>query len=72
MGKTLTIRIPDEMRAQLESISRCENLPLSDLVRESIRGFVVSRRFQRLRDQIVPHAEKQGLVTDEDVFGALS
>lgn len=72
MAKTLTIRIPDDMRRSLEKISRTEKVPLSDLVRESIRRFVAVRRFRQLRSQTLPYAEAEGLLTDEDVFGAVS
>jgi len=69
---TLTIRIPDELRADLQEISSRQNVPVSDLVRESIRRYVAIERFRSLRRRTLPFAEAQGLLTDEDVFRAIS
>ena len=69
---TLTVRIPDELRADLQEISSRQNLPVSDLVRESIRRYVAIERFRALRKRALPFAEAQGLLTDEDVFRAIS
>ena len=46
--------------------------PLSEIVRESVRRYVAVRRFRRLRNKVLPFAEAQGLLTDEDVFKAFS
>ena len=69
---TLTIRIPDELRADLKKISSQQHVPVSDLVRESIRRYVAIERFRALRKRTLPFAEAQGLLTDEDVFRAIS
>ena len=46
---TLTVRIPDELRADLLKISSRQSVPVSDLVRESIRRYVAIERFRALR-----------------------
>lgn len=68
---TLTIRIPDELKTDLQKISREQNKPISDVVRDSIRRYVAIERFRTLRKKVLPFAEAQGLVTDEDVFKAI-
>jgi predicted transcriptional regulator len=69
---TLTVRIPEELRADLQEISSRQNTPVSDLVRESIRRYVAVERFRLLRKRTLPFAEAQGLLTDEDIFRAIS
>lgn len=69
---TLTIRLPDDLRRDLDKISREENKPVSDIVRDSLRRYVAVERFRAIRRKILPFAESQGLLTDEDVFKALS
>jgi predicted transcriptional regulator len=69
---TLTVRIPDELRADLQEISSRQSVPVSDLVRESIRRYVAIERFRALRKRALPFAEAQGLLTDDDVFRAIS
>ena len=69
---TLSIRVPDELRADLQQISRRQNKPVSDVVRESIRRYVAIEKFRALRKKVLPFAEAQGYLTDEDVFKAIS
>ena len=69
---TLTIRIPDPLRRELEKLSRQKQQPLSDVVRDSLRRYIALERFQALRRQTLPFAEAQGLLTDEDIFKAIS
>lgn len=68
MPDTITVRLPKKLRQNLESLSRDEDIPVSDLVRDSLRRYIALRRFQKLRKQVLPFAEAQGLLTDEDIF----
>ncbi len=69
---TLTIRLPETLKTDLDEISREENKAVSDIVRESLRRYVAIEKFRSIRRKILPFAEAQGLLTDEDVFKALS
>lgn len=71
MNRTLTIRIPKDIKTELNAISKTEHVPLSDLVRESLREFIAVRRFRQLRRKVLPFAEAQGLITDDDIFNAV-
>ncbi len=68
---TITIRLPDALKTELDEISRDENKALSDIVRESLRRYVAIEKFRSVRKKILPFAEAQGLLTDEDIFKAL-
>lgn len=68
---TLTVRIPDELKSDLQKISETEHKPVSDLVRESLRRFVAVERFRQLRRKALPFAEAQGFLTDDDIFTKL-
>jgi len=68
MSQTITIRIPENMRKELEELSKSENKPLSDLVRDSLKKFILVYRFRKLRNTVLPFAEVQGILTDEEVF----
>jgi len=72
MNKPLTIRIPGELWEELQKISRAEGKPISDLVRESLRKYIATYRFQKLRNMVLPFAEAQGILTDEDIFKEIS
>lgn len=69
---TLTIRIPDELKADLQRISQQQKKPISDVVRESLRRYVAVERFRAVRKKVLPFAEAQGFLTDEDIFKAIS
>jgi len=69
---TLTIRLPDEMKSELDKVCREEHKAVSDIVRESLRRYIAVEKFRSVRKKILPFAEAQGLLTDEDVFKALS
>ena len=68
MNQTLSIRIPENMRKELEEVSKLENKPLSEFVRDSLRKAILIHRFRKLRNIVLPFAEAQGILTDEDVF----
>lgn len=72
MNQTVTIRIPNELKRELHRISREEHIPLSDIVRDSLRKYVARRRFRKLRETVLPFAEAQGYLTDEDIFKEFS
>ena len=72
MKQALTVRLPDDLRQELQEISEAEAKPVSDLVRESIQRYVTVYNFRRLRNTVLPFAEAQGILTDEDVFRTLS
>ncbi len=71
MSTMITIRLSDDLRAELEKISKIADKPLSDVVRESLRRYVAIQQFRRLRRKVLPFAESQGLLTDDDIFESL-
>ena len=68
----ISIRVPDDLRKELQEISKDEAKPVSDLVRESLKRYITIYRFRKLRDMVLPFAESQGILTDEDVFKKIS
>ena len=71
MNPTLTVRLPENIRSTLQEISEAEQKPVSDIVRESLRRYISIYQFRRLSNKVLPFAEAQGLLTDDDVFKAL-
>ena len=69
---TITVRVPMDLRRQLQMLSRSESRPVSDLVRESIRRYLSIQKFRALRKSAMPFAEAAGLLTDEDAFRHIS
>jgi len=69
---TLTIRLDPKLEKELDRIARRTGRTKSEIAREALRRQVAVTRFRELRRRILPFAEAQGLVTDEDVFRALA
>ena len=72
MNQSISIRIPDDVRKNLKAISKKEGKPLSDLVRESLQMYIAVYRFRQLRNMVLPFAEAQGILTDEDAYEDIS
>jgi predicted transcriptional regulator len=69
---TLTIRLDAPLEKALERIARSTGRSKSEIAREALKRQIAVTRFRELRRKTLPFAEAQGLVTDEDVFRALS
>ena len=69
---TLTLRLDDELERDLDCLVRQTGRTRSDLARDALRRQLSLLRFERLRNMVLPFAEARGLLTDEDVFAAVS
>lgn len=72
MRETITISIPEDLKKELDAVTKREGLTRSDLVRESLRAFLTLRRFRQLRMKLTAKAKAQGIYTDQDVFDRVS
>lgn len=72
MPGTITIRLPEKLQKELDVVTRAEKASRSEIIREAITRYIAIKRFQQLRKQVLPFAEAEGLLTDEDVFKAIS
>lgn len=69
---TLTLRISDDLKKQLEALSRQQGRSAGELVRESLRRYLAQEELRLMRDKLRPYAEARGYLTDEDVFKDVS
>lgn len=72
MKNTITIRLPKKLQKELEIVVKTEKTSKSEIIRDAIARYLAIKRFQQLRKKVLPFAEAQGLLTDEDVFKAVS
>lgn len=72
MPNTITIRIPKQLQKEIDTLMKAEKTTRSEIIREAVMRYVALKRFQHLRKQVLPFAEAEGLLTDEDVFKAIS
>jgi predicted transcriptional regulator len=69
---TLTIRLDGKLEKALDRIAKRTGRTKSEIAREALERQVAVTRFRELRARTLPFAEAQGLLTDEDVFRAIS
>ncbi len=72
MKDTITIRLPEKLQKELNVIVKAEKASKSGIIRDAIERYLALKRFQQLRKKVLPFAEAQGLITDEDIFKAIS
>jgi len=72
MGDTITIRLPEKLQRDLDKVVKAEKTSKSELIRDAIERHLSLKRFQQLRKKVLPFAEAEGLLTDEDVFRTIS
>lgn len=71
-SSTVTIRLEPKIQRELDRLSRELGRSRSDIVRDAVRRQVALLRFERSRRALLPLAEAQGILTDEDVFRVVS
>lgn len=72
MSAILTLRIDDELLALLDRVRGSSGRTRSDLARDALRRQLTLEAFETLRRETLRHASREGFVTDEDVFSAVS
>lgn len=72
MKAAVTIRLDEELERRLEEAAQASGKSRSEIVREALRRQLALMRFEQLRQRIMPFAEAEGYLTDEDVFRTVS
>jgi metal-responsive CopG/Arc/MetJ family transcriptional regulator len=72
MRSTITVSLPEAVKAELDRVSKVEGISRSDIVRESVRDYLFIRRFRALRRAMILKASQRGIYTDQDVFDRVS
>lgn len=69
---TLTIRLDDQLEADLERIAASRHTSKSEVVRDMLRRYTSVELFEHARRELQPRAAEQGFLTDEDFFREFS
>lgn len=72
MRGTITVRLSEKLQRDLAKVVKTEKTSKSDIIRDAIERYIALKRFQQLRNKVLPFAEAEGLITDEDIFKAVS
>ncbi|OGA67639.1 MAG: CopG family transcriptional regulator [Betaproteobacteria bacterium RIFCSPLOWO2_12_FULL_68_20] len=69
---SLTFRLDARLARDLRRLARRSGRSEAEIARDALKRYVMVVRFRELRAKILPFAEAQGLLTDEDVFRSLN
>jgi predicted transcriptional regulator len=72
MRTVLSVSLPDQMAAELDAFAKATGRNKSDIVKESLGMFLWEARFKAVKRQLARKAKAAGIVTEEDVFRAVS
>jgi predicted transcriptional regulator len=72
MKAAVTIRLDADLERRLDEVCSRVGKTRSEVIREALRRQLAVMQFGQLRERIMPLAETQGYLTDEDVFRAVS
>jgi predicted transcriptional regulator len=68
----VTIRLDAKLQRELDRLCRQLGRSRSEIVREALHRQIALLRFEKSRRELLPLAEAQGILTDEDVFRIVS
>jgi len=67
----VSFRQPPELRREFDRFCNARRRPASEVAREAISRHMLNERLRRLRSELRPYAEAQGLLTEVDFFRAV-
>ena len=72
MRTVLSVRLPEKMAKELNTLAREMGRNKSDILKESISLYLWEERFRKSRRSLGLRAKQAGLVTEEDVLKGVS
>ena len=67
MSSPITVRLDPELESRLDAVALATGRSRSEIIRDALRRQLAVSRFETIRNRIMPFAEAQGLLTDDDV-----
>ena len=72
MRSDLSVSLSEKLASELEDYAKKTGRNKSDIVKESVSLYLWESRFQKIRRQLSVKAKKLGIVTEGDVYKAIS
>ena len=72
MRSVLSISLPEKITAALNEYAKTTGRNKSDIVKESISLYLWEMRYRGTRKRLTAKAKKAGIVSEDDVFKAVS
>jgi predicted DNA-binding protein len=72
MRTVLSVSLPGKMAEELDRLASITGRNKSDIVKESLSLFLWEMKLKAVQKKLGPKAKKLGIVSEEDVFKAIS
>jgi len=72
MRSVLSISLPEKTSSELDKFAKGTGRSKSDIVKESINLYLWEAQFRKMQRRLSAKAKRRGIVSDEDVFKAVS
>ncbi len=72
MRTVLSVSLPEKMAEELDRLAGITGRNKSDIVKESLSLFLWEMKLKAVQKKLGPKAKKLGIVSEEDVFKAIS
>ncbi len=72
MRSVLCISLPEKTSSELEKFAKSTGRSKSDIVKESLNLYLWEVQFRKMQKRLSVIAKKRGIVSEDDVFKAIS
>ena len=72
MRTVLSISLPKQISRELNRFAKSTGRNKSDIVKESISLYLWESKFSQIKKRLSSKAKKTGIITEEDLFKAVS
>ncbi len=72
MRTVLSVSLPENVSQELDKFAKRTGRNKSDIVKESLSLFLWEMKLKAVQKKLGPKAKKLGIVSEEDVFKAIS
>ena len=72
MRTVMSVSLPEKISSELDAYAKATGRNKSDIVKESVSLYLWDLKFKETRKKLSARAKKAGIVTEEEVFRAVS
>ncbi|MBI1821772.1 MAG: ribbon-helix-helix protein, CopG family [Nitrospirae bacterium] len=72
MRTVVSVSLSKDLAVELQKTAKAEGKSKSGVIKEALRSYIWESKFMALRKKMTRKAETKGILTDEDVFKAVS
>ncbi len=72
MRSILSVSLSEKVSSELEKFAKSTGRSKSDIVKESINLYLWEAQFRKMQKRLSAKAKKRGIVSEDDVFKAVS